>query len=175
MSDVRNVHSQISKGLQAFKDAAHNDALACWTKLSLKQRCEIARAMVLMESAAKKPANYFSYSRTYGPWQTRANKFKAGYGINDDKIAMEAVTNPAEEFVAKVNFVWGNQNLSEMYKKFCELVYLWEYARKTEQKDSALDVYETAISFGVGAINEYLAEIQKNQCAMQKIKTMLCK
>ena len=77
--------------------------------------------------------------------------------------------------VAKVNFVWGNQNLSEMYKKFCELVYLWEYARKTEQKDSALDVYETAISFGVGAINEYLAEIQKNQCVMQKIKTMLCK
>ncbi len=175
MSDVRNIHSQVSKGLYAFKNAAHDDALGRWAKIPQKQRYEIAHAMLLMESAAKKPVNYFSYARTYNQWQARANKFKAVYGINDDKIAMEAVTNPAEEFVAKVNFVWGNQNLSEMYKKFCELVYLWEYARKTEQKDSVLDVYEIAISFGVGAINEYLAEIQKNQCAMQKIKTMLCK
>ena len=175
MSDIRNIHSQISKGLQVFKNLAHDEAMGRWAKLSLKQRCEIARAMLLMESAAKKPANYFSYSRTYGPWQTRANKFKAGYAIDDDKIAMESVTNPAEEFVAKVNFVWCNQDLSEMYKKFCELVYLWEYARKSEQKDNVIDVYETAISFSVDAITEYMAETKKKQCIMQKIKTNLCR
>lgn len=175
MSDIRNVHSQISKGLQAFKDVAHGCALARWSNLSQEQRCEIARAMLLMESAAKKPADYFSYSRTYGPWQTRVNKFKTRYDLTDDKIAIDAVTNPAEEFVEKVNFVWDNQNFAEMYKKFCELVYLWEYARKSEQKDTTLDVYETAISFSVDTITEYLAEIKKKQCFLQKIKAILCK
>ena len=175
MSDVRNIHSQVSKGLQAFKDMAHNDAVGRWDKLTQKQRYEIAHAMLLMESAAKKPANYFSYARTYNQWQARANKFKAGYGINDDKIAMDAVTNPAEEFVAKVDFVWTNQNLAEMYKKFCELIYLWEYARKSEQQDNVIDVYETAISFNVDTITEYLAETKKKQCVLQKIKTRLCR
>lgn len=175
MSDVRNIHSQVSKGLHAFKNVAHDDALGRWAKLSLKQRCEIARAMLLMESAAKKPGDYFSYSRTYGPWQTRAKKFKVGYTINDDKIAIESVTNPAEEFVAKVNLVWTNHNLAEMYKKFCELIYLWEYARKSEQKDNVIDVYETAISFSVDAITEYMAETKKRQNVVQKIKSMLCR
>ena len=175
MSDVRNIHSQVSKGLYAFKNVAHDDVVGRWAKIPQKQRCEIARAMLLMESAAKKPANYFSYARTYNQWQARANKFKAVYGINDDKIAMDAVTNPAEEFVAKVDFVWTNQNLAEMYKKFCELIYLWEYARKSEQENDIVDLYETAISFNVDAITEHLAEIKKKQCIVQKIKSILCR
>ena len=175
MSDVRNIHSQVSKGLYAFKNAAHDDAVGRWAKIPQKQRCEIARAMLLMESAAKRPANYFSYARTYNQWQTRANKFKSEYGINDDKIAMGAVTNPAEEFVAKVDFVWTNQNLAEMYKKFCELIYLWEYACKSEQENDIVDLYEKAISFNVDAITEHLAEIKKKQNVVQKIKSILCR
>ncbi|MDW2995186.1 MAG: hypothetical protein R8N24_04170 [Alphaproteobacteria bacterium] len=174
--NIRFVHSQIGKALQAFKNIAHADLVKSWGRFSQSERCQIARAMLLMENAARKPANYFSYAKTYATWQTRANKFKQGFGLTDDAVAMDAVTNPAEEFFEKVKIVWMNPDLAQKYKKFCELVYLWEYARKSEQSSDVVEKYVDAILFVVAEVCAYQLQIlnQKN-AFFQKIKMYICR
>lgn len=173
MASARFVNLEIARGLRALKEIAHVDAMRRWGDMGVPQRCAIARALVLIEAAARNPAKYFSRAKTYGPWVTRAHAFMRRYEITDVNIAMDAVQNPAEYFVDRVGFVFADKYMSDIFSKFCNLVFLWEYEHLAHVGNNQTDTYSDSISFTVNVICEYQAQIKKKQSLAQMLKNIV--
>ena len=173
MTSVRFINLEIGRGLRALKEIAHMDAMKRWADMNVAQRCAVARALVLIGAAARNPARYFARAKTYAAWESRARVFMRRYEITDNNVAMDAVQNPADFFVDKVGFVFSDKYMSDVFSKFCNLIFLWEYGHLTHAENNQADDYADAISFAVNQICEYQMQMQKKHSMTQMLKNIL--
>jgi hypothetical protein len=121
--DIRNA---MAVGLDSLTKLARVKLKTRWKQMSLKERCDAARALVNMNAVAKKPEDYFSRAATQQAWNKRANEYAQEKNLKDVSGAYYIVQDPTGLVWDSATGAFFDGNGSDYYN-FCRLIQNWEY------------------------------------------------
>ena len=131
-----------------------------WKKMSFKEKCAAARALVYMQQVAKNPDAYFSRKATEDAWRQRAIEYAKDKKIAYLCDAYYIVQDPTGVVWDNASSAFFDGNGADYYN-FCKSVQQWMY-------DTRSNIYATQIVEGA---NEYKKEyeIKSANCFVRPI------
>jgi len=150
MIEDSKVQESIKAGLMAYKGMAKwylrgrggRGASKSWSRLPLKEKVAVARALVKMEAVAKSPKDFFSKEATEADWRERAEKYAAQ---NNCSVyhAYLIILGP-KEYVINSVYMALQQPLRHRYENFLAAIQDYEYSHDNSKELRAKKIIEEA-------------------------------
>ena len=137
MKENKTTQDYIADGLMAYKKLAKYSLKSNWKNMSLHERCQAARSLVVMGIVAKEP-DCFSRQKSESAWKMRAAEWAKKHGLKPEDAwnAYYFVEGPRE-------IVWYQANaamrypLVQQYYHFLGYVQNYEYGKDWEKEHYA--------------------------------------
>ena len=144
MTNNKTTQDYIADGLMAYKKLAKHTLKSNWKKMTLHEKCNAARSLVVMDIVAKEP-DCFSRKKSEAAWRMRAEEWvkKRGVKQEDSWNAYYFIEGPRE-------IVWNQANaamrypLVHQYYHFLGYVQNYEYAKDWEKEHYAVQIKKDA-------------------------------
>ncbi|MBO5704601.1 MAG: hypothetical protein J6R99_01130 [Alphaproteobacteria bacterium] len=156
----QEVRESVKVGFDSLTGLARARLKTRWKKMSLKEKCAAARALVYMQQVAKNPDAYFSRKATEDAWHQRAVEYAKDKKIAYLRDAYYIVQDPTGVVCDNASSAFFDAN-GRNYYNFCKSVQQWMY-------DMRSNIYATQI---VEDANKYKKEyeIKSANCFMRPI------